>query len=306
MTARWRPPPQPDRRSVVRSRGLDLALAEWGDVGSAKVVLVGAHGFLDCGEFFAPLAGALRSAPVALAALSFAGHGRSARADSYGWFDHTADLLAAARAVAARATRRDSLGLIGHSFGGVQVLQALALEPEVADFAVNLDAMAAPSPLEGGGMSTALAYLAAAGEDLRPLPFYPDLADIVARRARSNPRLPPRLLRWLAPHLASRSRGRYRWRVDPALVGWVRPWDLSGSPAADPLALAAALPHPVLAVTGAAPDHPQIRGPYPGDEAIAALNRVTHVRLPDAGHYVHLECPAAVAAAVTEHAEGAA
>ena len=289
---------------MVRSRGLDLTLAEWGDVGSARVVLVGAHGFLDCGEFFAPLAAAFAaaSAPVALAALSFAGHGRSARADAYGWFDHTADLLAAARAVAERAAGRASLGLIGHSFGGVQVLQALTLEPDAADFAVNLDAMAAPSPLEGGGMTTALAYLAAAGEDLRPLPSYARLHDIVARRARSNPRLAPRLLRWLAPHLASRSGGRYWWRVDPALVGWVRPWDLSGSPAADPLALAAALPHPVLAVTGAAPDHPQIRGPYPGDEAIAGLGRLTHVRLSGAGHYVHLECPDQVAAAVTAHA----
>ena len=96
---------------------------------------------------------------------------------------------------------------------------------------------------------------------------------------------------------------RYWWRLDPALVGWVRPWQITGAPAADPLALTAALPHPVLTVTGGAPDHPQIRGSYPGDGPIDSLPRGRHCRLPDAGHYVHLERPDAVAAAILDHAQ---
>ncbi|MGH3256756.1 MAG: alpha/beta fold hydrolase [Streptosporangiaceae bacterium] len=301
MGAEWL---EPQARSAVFSRGLELSVCEWGDIASARLVLVGAHGFLDCAEFFAPLAAALRAqcTDLAFAAMSFAGHGRSSWADAYGWYDHTADLVAVARSVAARAERRTTLGLVGHSFGAVQVLQALQLEPGLAEVAVNLDAVSAPPTLSDGGMPGALAQLALRGGDTRRLPVYDDLDEIVDRRARSNPRLPAGLLRWLAPHLAREESGGYTWRVDPALAGWVRPWQVTGAPPADPLALTAALPHPVLTVTGAAPDHPQVRGRYPGDELIDVLPRGRHCRLPGAGHYVHLECPDEVAAAIIEHA----
>jgi len=296
--------PVPQARSAVVSRGLELSLCEWGDVSSAGLVLVGAHGFLDCAEFFAPLVMALheRCADLAFVAMSFAGHGRSSWADTYGWYDHTADLLAVTRAVRTRARDGARLGLIGHSFGAVQVLQALTFEPRLAEFAVNLDAVSPPFSMQNDGLPEVLAHLAARGGDIRPLPTYGDLDAIVQRRAASNPRLPVTLLRWLAPHLVREQDGRYAWRVDPALAGWVRPWDLAGSPPVDPLELTAALPHPVLTVTGAAPDHPQVRGHYPGDAAIDSRPGSRHCRLPDAGHYVHLECPDQVAAAVLGHA----
>ena len=290
---------------MVFSRGLQLAVCEWGDLTSAPLVLVGAHGYLDCAEFFAPLAAALRArrTDLAFAAMSFAGHGRSSWADTYGWYDHTADLLAVTREVTARAPGAATIGMVGHSFGAVQVLQALQLEPGLADVVVNLDAVSEPPTADRGGLPGALAELAARGGDARPLPGYDDLEAMVARRARSNPRLPADLLRWLAPHLAREDGGRYRWRLDPALAGWVRPWQVTGAPPADPLALTAALPQPVLTITGAAPDHPQIRGRYPGDGPVDSLPRGRHYRLPDAGHYVHLERPEAVAAAILDHAQ---
>jgi pimeloyl-ACP methyl ester carboxylesterase len=302
LAAEW---PGPQARSVVFSRGLQLSVCEWGDVASASLVLVGAHGYLDCAEFFAPLAAALhrQRTDLAFAAMSFAGHGRSSWADTYGWYDHTADLLAVTRAVTARAAPAATIGLVGHSFGAVQVLQALQLQPGLAEVVVNLDAVSEPPALSDGGLPGALAQLAMRGGDARPLPGYDDLEAVVARRARSNPRLPAGLLRWLAPHLAREVSGRYRWRLDPALVGWIRPWQITGAPAADPLALTAALPHPVLTITGAAPDHPRIRGRYPGDGPVSSLPRGRHCRLPDAGHYVHLERPDAVAAAILDHAQ---
>jgi len=304
MNPEW---PTPGQRSAVFSRGLQLSLCECGDVSSARLVLVGAHGFLDCAEFFAPLIMALheRRPDVAFVAMSFAGHGRSSWADSYGWYDHTADLLTVIGAVGERMRAGATLGLVGHSFGAVQALQALTLEPGMADFAVNLDAVAPPFSLEPGGLPGALAQVAEHGGDARPLPTYGDLDAVVRRRAASNPRLPVSLLRRLAPHLVREQDQRYVWRVDPALVGWVRPWDLTGSPPVDPLELTTALPHPVLTVTGAARDHPQVRGHYPGDAAIEALPGSRHFRLADAGHYVHLECPDQVADAILDHAAGA-
>jgi pimeloyl-ACP methyl ester carboxylesterase len=302
LAAEW---PGPQSRSAVLSRGLRLSVCEWGDVTSAPLVLVGAHGYLDCAEFFAPLAGSLlgQRPDVAFAAMSFAGHGRSSWADTYGWYDHTADLMAVTRAVTARAASAATIGMVGHSFGAVQVLQALQLEPGLAGVVVNLDAVSEPPTLDRGGLPGALAELAMRGGDTRPLPGYDNLEAVVARRARSNPRLPAELLRWLAPHLVREDGGRYRWRLDPALVGWVRPWQVTGAPPADPLALTAGLPHPVLTITGAAADHPQIRGCYPGAGPIDSLPRGRHYRLPDAGHYVHLECPDAVAAAILDHAQ---
>lgn len=301
MPAEW---PLPRARSTVVSRGLELSVCEWGEVSSAGLVLVGAHGFLDCAEFFAPLAGALRqrSADLAFVAMSFAGHGRSAWADAYGWYDHTADLVAVGRAVTARVAEGATVGFVGHSFGAVQVLQALAFEPRLADFAVNLDAVAPPFCALGGGLPDVLAHVAGHARDTRPLPTHGNLDAVAERRAASNPRLPLALLRWLAPHLARERDGRYVWRVDPALVGWARPWDLAGSPPVDPLELTAALPHPVLTVTGAAPDHPQVRGHYPGDAAVDSVPGSRHCRLPDAGHYVHLECPDQAATAILCHA----
>ena len=112
MAVEW---PGPQARSTVLSRGLQLSVCEWGDVATAPLVLVGAHGYLDCAEFFAPLAAALRAQcpELAFAAMSFAGHGRSSWADAYGWYDHTADLLAVTRAVAARAAGGATMGLVG-------------------------------------------------------------------------------------------------------------------------------------------------------------------------------------------------
>jgi pimeloyl-ACP methyl ester carboxylesterase len=298
--------PEP-QRSCVPSRGLSLSLCQWGDVTSARLVLVGAHGFLDCAEFFTPLVAALRRhhPDLAVAAFSFAGHGRSSWADAYGWYDHTADLTAVTRAVAARMSPRARLGLVGHSFGAVQVLQALTLDPALAAFAVNLDAVSPPVSVPDETLAGILAQVADQRRDLRPLPTYATLNEIVKRRAASNPRLPLPVLTALAPDLAREHDGRWSWRVDPALVGWVRPWNLTGAPPVDALDLTRRLPRslPVLTVTGAAQDHPQVRGHYPGDAALATVPG-RHYRLPDAGHYVHLERPDEVAAALLDFAAG--
>jgi esterase len=296
--------PLPGVRSSVRSRGLDLDVCAWGDVPGAGLLLVAAHGFLDCAQFYAPLVGELMSQSdgVAVVALSFAGHGNSDWADAYGWRDFTADLIAVTRAARRLAPNARAVGLVGHSFGGVQALDAAASVPDLVDFVVNLDAAAGPRRDAVIDLATALREALRRDGSVRPLPVYPDLEALVSRRLASNPRLAPELLRDLVPHLARSTEKGWTWSTDPLLVGRLNPWELSGAPVVDPLSLAARLPHPVLVVTGAAEDHPEIRGRYPGDAALGRLPNVRHERLPDAGHYVHLECPAATAAAILERA----
>jgi pimeloyl-ACP methyl ester carboxylesterase len=292
----------PTVRSTVRSRGLDLAVCEWGDVEGARLLLIAAHGFLDCAQFFAPLAAELLRDPVGIAmvALSFAGHGDSDWAGAYGWRDFTADLLAVTRAARARAAGVRMVGLVGHSFGGVQVLDLAAEFPDIADFVVNLDAPA--GPVRDGAVDLVGALRDAVRRDgsVQPLPVYPDLEGLVTRRRINNPRLAPEVLRSLVPFLARPVGDGWTWSTDPLLVGRLNPWELSGAPVVDPLTLAARVPRPVLMVTGAAEDHPDVRGRFPGDAAIVRVPNIRHERLADAGHYVHVECPAATAGAVID------
>jgi pimeloyl-ACP methyl ester carboxylesterase len=264
---------------------------------------VAAHGFLDSAEFYGPLVRELMREPgIALVALSFAGHGDSDWADAYAWRDFTADLLAVARAAAARGPVRQTIGLVGHSFGAVQVLEAATAAPRLADFVVNLDAAAGPTRDVEIDLPAAFREVLRRDGAVRPLPVYAEWESLLSRRHASNPRLSPELLGELVPHLARRCGDGWTWRVDPLLVGRFHPWELVGAPVVDPLELTARLPLPVLTITGAAADHPAVRGRYPGDHAIGRLPNVRHERLPDAGHYVHLECPAAVAQAILEQA----
>ncbi len=295
----------PSRSTFVRSRGLDIAVAEWGDVAEASTVLVAAHGYLDCAEFFAPLAFQLQSrdADVAVVALSFAGHGQSSWADAYGWFDSTLDLMAVARSVLARVNEDSKVGFAGHSFGGLQVLQGLILEPMSADFVVNLDAVVAP-PI-GSRSAEALRYVAKRTSRPRALPVYATLGELVERRLASNPRLSVLDLDWLAPYFARRADTGWTWRVDPTLTGRQRPWEVFGAGHLEALQLARAVPHRILTITGAAEDHPELRGEYPGDAAIRLVDNIDHIRIPDAGHYVHIERPDLVADAILDYAGSA-
>jgi pimeloyl-ACP methyl ester carboxylesterase len=298
--------PPPTSRTVVPSRGLAIAVSTWGDVDRARLVLLAAHGYLDCAEFFAPLAARLRGEAPALAvmAMSFAGHGTSSWAGSYGWFDATADLVTVARRVRRLIPPGCAFGLVGHSFGGLQMLQALALEDLAADLVVNLDAVAAPaSPAASEGFGPGIRYLAERVARPRRLPVYDTVEELVARRLRSNPRLDPRVLTALAPYYARPAGSGWTWRVDPVLAGRVRPWEVLGQVNPEPLELLAAVPGPVLTVTGTAQDHSDLRGRYPGDDELRRLPNVDHVSVAGAGHYMHLEQPELVASVILERAE---
>lgn len=287
--------PTPARRNLVYSRGLALETCEWGDPATAGTLIVAAHGFLDCAEVFAPLAAELmvRDANVAVAAMNFAGHGGSDRADGYGWFDQVVDVAAVLNRYRSMGTRRVAMG---HSFGGVQMAEALLLQPSGFELFVNLDAVADLGIVDDESAAAALAH--AASRQDRTLPIYPSLQELVTRRQTYNPRLDPITLHQFALALSRPEVGGRTWKVDPALVGWVRPWDLTLEPTPDPLALMKPLALPALVITGAADDHPKIREPYPGDTAIDQIPGVEHRVIADAGHYVHLERPDAVADAV--------
>lgn len=293
----------PDSRRSLTSRTLALDVLEWGNVDAAQAVVVALHGYLDAAEFFAPLADELlaRRPHVALIAHSAAGHGRSSWADGYAWSDHTADAIAVLDSVAARLNLRTRILVLGHSFGGIQALDVARRRRTQLAGIVNLDAVAPPRSSPDQSITDTIARSRAAHPGARATRVGRSIEELVTRRAEANPRIPSHLLRLLVECLAEhQTDGSWRWRLDPMLTGWVRPWEHSGVQQFTPLGTLAALRFPTLVVTGAADDHPAIRGPYPGDHAVSMVPRCRHVRLPDAGHYVHLERPDAVADALAE------
>jgi pimeloyl-ACP methyl ester carboxylesterase len=294
------PEDSPDSRFFVDSRGIRIDVWEWGAVESAEFLIVGAHGFLDSTAFLAPLARLLvRDPRVAVRVLSFAGHGDSSWADTYDWYDHTIDTLAVVRG--ARESCPDvPLFVMGHSFGGVQMLEVAAtLGPDIAGV-INLDAVYDAARGGPADMLGSMRQLLPQERETRPSRVYASVDDLVKRRAANNPRLSLDTLRYLIPSLASpMPGGGWAWKTDPLLMGWVRPWHLAGAAPRDAIATMRALDVPVLLISGAAEDHPLVRGPYPGDAALR-IPGIIHTRLEDAGHYVHLEQTAAVAAAIEE------
>lgn len=288
----------PTGTSTVTSRGLALEVCDWGDVRAAADVILCAHGYLDSARFFGGLAALLvASVPgCAVRAFSFAGHGRSDRATAYAWSDHTADLLTVLSTLRSEVPSA-RITLLGHSFGGVHVVHVAERHPEAVDLVVDLDAVARPFAPTSRPPSGVVAARAERWREA--LPTQASVEDLAARRTSANPRIDPLLLRRLVELIAVVGvDGRWSWCIDPELVGCVRPWDAAPGAPGDPVPSLLRLSQPRLVVTGAAEDHPTIRGASPGDEVFADVPGLTHVALPDAGHYVHLERPLAVAAAV--------
>lgn len=293
----------PHRRSQLRSRGLQLEFAEWGRPVAGHPVVVAFHGYLDAADFFAPLAVALREMlpDLAIVAHSAAGHGASDWADSYAWSDHTVDGVAVVQSVLDRVGAASPVFLVGHSFGGIQASDVARHRVSRLAGVVNLDAVASPVASNRTAFLRELARSRTEHPASRRLQSRQNFDALVARRQDANPRVPGVLLRELVERLAHRLEdGTWTWRVDPLHAGWVRSWEMCGVRKFAPLDALAAVGLPSLIVTGAAMDHPAVRGPYPGDAALARVPRSRHRRLHDAGHYVHLERPQAVAEAIAE------
>src|SRR5205085_11396717 len=129
---------RPDRRRVVSSNGLKLAVYEWGDVNARPVLLT--HGGMDFAgtyDLFAPL---LADGGWRVVAWDQRGHGDSEHAALYSWDADVRDALAVMDTLSARA-----IPTIGHSKGGNMLLQLCEVAPHRLWRFVNIDGM--PSPM---------------------------------------------------------------------------------------------------------------------------------------------------------------
>lgn len=286
---------EPEREWFATSLGLRVHVVEWGD--PAAPPLLCCHGFWDHARGFATLA-PLLARRFRVLAMDARGHGDSEWAAAYTWHTSIQAVVDVIRALGG------PVRLVGHSMGGGHVIDAARALPELVRAVVNIDGFGPPptTPAEDAALvQRGAAFLdgrrAAAGRgDWRP---YAGFEQLVERRRAQNPRLAADWLRYFVFHAARRGGDGWRWKADPLLAHGFGPWR--------PEWIApgyARLEQPLLAIVGSEPD---TWGPMP--EAIvgprlAGVRRLERATVAGAGHFVHMEQPAATARLILDFLDG--
>ena len=203
-------PSRPARHAGIEIRGLAHHVVRWGPDSEDPVLFL--HGFGDSGATFQFVADEL-PAGLPLVAVDWRGFGGSARARGGYWFpDYYADL----EQMVDRLCPRGPARIVGHSMGANVAMIYAGVRPSRVRALVNLE-----------GLGLARTHPAQAPErigqwldELRgPLADaeYASLAELAARVAKRNPRLPPERAAFVAACWSEPLRdGRVRLLADPA------------------------------------------------------------------------------------------
>jgi pimeloyl-ACP methyl ester carboxylesterase len=287
---------RPDRHRVVESDGLRLAVWEWGDEDAPPLLL--AHGGFDFAGTFDVFAPLLAAGGWRVVSWDQRGHGESDHAVLYGW---DADLRDALRIV--DTVTNAAIPMVGHSKGASLVVQLAEALPFRCSHVVNMEGLpsrrAWPELAEhdiprflGEEVRGWLDHRARAAGKLRRADTLEGLAE---RRRQQNPRLDPAWLRYLVGVGGRQDADGWRWKLDPSLrFGRFGPWRPEWA-----LERLAYLRMPVLGVLGGQ-DEPMSWGTRPED-VLPYLPPGGRLEVfDDAGHFVHIERPDAVAGLVLE------
>jgi pimeloyl-ACP methyl ester carboxylesterase len=297
------PPPAPylPRRPGISRylpvRGLSYHLTQWGEPQAGQPVLVMVHGYMDVGASFQFVVDALAGLPGGarcIVAPDWRGFGRTrapAQADAYWFPDYLGDL----DALLDQLSPDSPVDLLGHSMGGNVVMTYAGVRPQRIRRLVNLEGFGLPDSPPDDAPSRLQHWL----DELRTpqhLKPYDRLADVAARMQHHNPRLPADRALWLAAHWAEQQAdGRFALRADPAH----RRLNPVPYRAAEAVATWQRIQAPLLWVQGRdTRTDAHWRGRYSFAEfqtRLAHVPQVQQVVLPDAGHMLHHDQPAALA-----------
>ena len=283
----------PDRFGFVEVNRARLRIWEWGAL-DAPLVLC-AHGAADHGRMWDGLAPRLADAGRRVVALDLRGHGDSSRLSAGEvWLAVAVDLVLAARRLSDRPA-----GLVGHSFGGGEAGYAAALCPDQFSWVVNLDGLGPPedelvmvdiAEVARSSVEGALRVLS------RPPRVWASQEEMAERRAAMNPRLSPAWIRHLVEHGSRAVKGGWVWKLDP-LFNVGMPNDFDSERLAEENRLHRP---PLLVITGAEHDNWSEMSDSEVEDRMSAWPGARHRRIRGAGHYVHVEQPDLVLAAITE------
>lgn len=274
-----------------------LAALHWEAPGAPRVLAL--HGWLDNAASFVPLAAHLPG--IELVALDLPGHGRSAHLPAGA--EYTPMVALAAVLDAADALGWERFALLGHSMGAGLASQLAAACPERVTRLVAIEALGAlsePPERTVPRMREALAaQRALAGKQLR---VFPDVEAAVRARQLAS-RVPgsglgAEELRPLVERGLRAVAGGYAWSSDPRLT--LPSFTRLTEPQVEALVAGIACPTRVVHADPAQPYLPdplrrRRAGLLPHGELVVLLG----------GHHLHMQQPAAVAAAIGAFLRGA-
>lgn len=282
--------PEPERATFVDLGRNRLRCWEWGDPAAPPLLLT--HGGHDHGRMFDDLAPRLAAGGHRAVAVDALSHGDSSPLGTgLTWSEQTLHL-----GLLVEHLDAGPVPFVGHSFGGGLAMGLAGARPDLVSGLVLLDALGPPAAALGppsDDLGPVLRReLDRADRDLLTAPrTYATLEEMAARRARANPRLGEGWALHLARHGARPGpEGGWVWKADPRFNAM--------TPSHFDVAMLEAemrmVRCPTLVLWGTEPDTWRELDDEEA-EARAALLEARLVRVPDAGHYVHLEQPDLVA-----------
>ncbi len=292
-------PLRPGRSQHVYIRGLRYLTRRWGDlslVTAQAPPLVLMHGWMDVGasfQFVVDELARIEGGRRLVIAADWRGFGGSSSggADAFWFNDYLGDLDALLDAL----VPGEVVDLGGHSMGGNVAMSYAGIRPSRVRRLVNLEGFGLPDSRPDQAPDRLAQWLdeLKSPVGLRP---YDSLADVAARLQKNNPRLAADKARWLAPHW-SEQRDDGRWHIlgDPAHKR-VNPVLYRRE---EVVATWRRIAAPVLWVEGAETDVAKFWGNrYPRtdfEDRLAQVPSVEQVVLPECGHMLHHDQPAALA-----------
>jgi pimeloyl-ACP methyl ester carboxylesterase len=281
---------KPSHSLTVPIRGLAYHVWVWGEDGAPKLFML--HGWMDVGASFQFLVDALERDWCVIAP-DWRGFGRSGWCPDGYWF---ADYLADLDALLDRFAPDEPARLVGHSLGGNVVNLYAGIRPERVARLVSLEGFGVPAERPDAAPGKFVKWLDA----LRTAPAfapYASLAAVADRLQRNNPRLARDKAEFLASHWAETlPDGSARLRSDPRhKLPFPTVYRME-----EVRAIWARVSAAVLWVSASESFVPKWlgEGEHGLRERMAALARCRLVTIRDAGHMLHHDQPAAVAAAI--------
>lgn len=279
---------------TVRVRDLDLHLWHWSGPQQPAHTLVALHGWMDLGASFQFLVDNLPDDWRVLAP-DWRGFGRSAATpgDSYWFYDYLGDL----DGLLDQLLPDEPVNLLGHSMGGNLVMLYAGVRPARIRRLINLEGAGMP-PADPGQAPARLAQWLDELRQPQRLRPYATVAAVAERLMKTNKRLPADRAHWLAGQWSAQAAdGQFQLLADPRHKQ-VNPY-LYRADEVD--ACWRAITAPVLWVDSSEPNKWHAFMQTDAYKArVAGVPNLTRTVLPDTGHMLHHDQPAALARLVRD------
>ena len=301
MIRRMYPIQKPSRSEFVPIRHLSYHVLQWGTPSPDKTPLVMVHGWMDVAASFQFVIDAMKDEHWIIAP-DWRGFGLTETPDVDHFFfpDYLADL----DQLLDHYVGNRKVHLIGHSMGGHVATVFAGVRPERVETLINLEGFGMPAtrptqaPSRLAKWMDQLKALHSGEIDLKP---YPSLEAVAQRLIKTNPRLGEDKAHWLAQHWA-RPDEQGQWRILGHAAHKVINPNLFKTD--ETQAIYERITAPVLCVVADSDSMSQWwKDSYTLDEfkqRIAAVPKLTHAVISDAGHMLHHDQPEALARLIEE------